>query len=78
MLVAALRTTAVLALLFAVVTAVLFLLGIGALSSSPALTVTGGFLGIVAAALAWYLCLAGIAASTFDRPILPNPPLFTR
>ena len=77
MLVAALRTTAVLALLFAVVAVVFFLLGLGALSASPVLTVTGGFLGIVAAGLAWYLCLAGIAASTFGRPILPNPPLFT-
>ena len=77
MLVAALRTTAVLALLFAVVAVVFFLLGLGALSSSNVLTVIGGFLGIIAAGLAWYLCLAGIAASTFGRPILPNPPLFT-
>jgi succinate-acetate transporter protein len=76
MLVAALRTTAVLALLFAVVAVVFFLLGLGALSTSPVLTVTGGFLGIIAAGLAWYLCLAGIAASTFGRPVLPNPPLF--
>ena len=36
MLVAALRTTAVLALLFAVVAVVFFLLGLGALSASPA------------------------------------------
>ena len=77
MLVAALRTTAVLALLFAVVAVVFFLLGLGALTASPVLTVTGGFLGIIAAGLAWYLCLAGIAASTFGRPVLPNPPLFT-
>jgi uncharacterized protein len=56
---------------------VFFLLGLGALSASTVLTVTGGFLGIIAAGLAWYLCLAGIAASTFGRPILPNPPLFT-
>jgi hypothetical protein len=77
MLVAALRTTAVLALLFAVVAVVFFLLGFGALTASPVLTVTGGFLGIIAAGLAWYLCLAGIAASTFGRPVLPNPPLFT-
>jgi hypothetical protein len=77
MLVAALRTTAVLALLFAVVAVVFFLLGLGALTASPALTVTGGFLGLIAAGLAWYLCLAGIAASTFGRPVLPNPPLFT-
>jgi len=56
------------------VAVVFFLLGFGALSASPVLTMTGGFLGIVAAGLAWYLCLAGIAASTFGRPILPNPP----
>ena len=36
----------------------------------------GGILGLVAAALAWYLCLAAVGASTFGRPILPNPPLF--
>jgi succinate-acetate transporter protein len=76
MLVAALRTTAGLALLFAVVAVALFVLGFGALSASPGLTVMGGVLGLVAAALAWYLCLAGVAASTFGRPLLPNPPLF--
>ena len=54
-----------------------FLLGLGAMAASPVLTVTGGFLGLIAAGLAWYLCLAGIAASTFGRPVLPNPPLFT-
>jgi succinate-acetate transporter protein len=58
------------------VAAVLFLLGFGALGCNPGLTVMGGVLGIVAAALAWYLCLAGIAASTFGRPVLPNLPLF--
>jgi succinate-acetate transporter protein len=76
MLVAALRTTAVLALLFAIVAVALFLLGLGALGSNAGLTRVGGVLGIVGAALAWYLCLAGVVASTFGRPILPNPPLF--
>jgi succinate-acetate transporter protein len=76
MLVGALRTTMGLALLFAVVTVTFFLLGLGALSASPALTWMGGVLGLIAAAIAWYLCLAGVAASTFGRPILPNPPLF--
>ena len=76
MLVAALRTTAVLATLFATVTLVFFLLGFGALAAVPALTTIGGILGIVAAALAWYLALAGTVASTFGRPVLPNPPLF--
>jgi uncharacterized protein len=76
MLIAALRTTAVLALLFAVVAVALFLLALGALGPNSAMTRTGGVLGILAAAIAWYLCLAGVAASTFGRPILPNPPLF--
>ncbi|MDQ6948374.1 MAG: acetate uptake transporter [Actinomycetota bacterium] len=78
MLVAALRTTAVLATLFAVVVVVFVLLALGAMTASAALTIAGGVLGIVAAALAWYLCMAGVAASTFGRPVLPNPPLFRR
>ena len=78
MLVAALRTTAVLAALFAVVTVVFVLLALGAINASAGLTTAGGILGIVAAALAWFLCLAGVAASTFGKPILPNPPLFRR
>ena len=78
MLVAALRTTAVLAALFAVVAVVFVLLALGAINGSAGLTTAGGILGIVAAALAWYLCLAGVAASTFGKPILPNPLLFRR
>jgi uncharacterized protein len=78
MLVAAVRTTAVLALLFAVVAVALFLLAFGAIGPNASLTTIGGVLGIIAAGLAWYLCLAGVAASTFGRPILPNPPLFRR
>jgi uncharacterized protein len=76
MLVAALRTTAVLATLFAVVAVVFALLGLGAFGMGAILTTLGGVLGLVAAALAWYLCLAAVGASTFGRPILPNPPLF--
>ena len=78
MLVAALRTTAVLAILFAVVAVVFVLLALGAINGSAALTTMGGILGLVAAGLAWYLCLAAVSASTFGRPILPNPPLFRR
>ena len=76
MLVAALRTTAVLATLFAVVDVVFVLLALGAFGFGSALTTLGGILGLVAAALAWYLCLAAVGASTFGRPILPNRPLF--
>jgi uncharacterized protein len=76
MVVAAVRTTAILALLFAILAGTLFVLGLGALGDHSGLTTTGGVMGLVAAAMAWYLCLAGVAASTFGRPILPNPPLF--
>ena len=76
MLIAALRTTAVLAFLFAILAVVFFLLSFGALASNPGLTKVGGILGIATAAVAWYLCLAGVMASTFGRPILPNRPLF--
>ena len=76
MLVAALRTTAVLAIVFAVLAVGLFLLGFGALGANSGLTRMGGMLGILTTVGAWYLCLAGVAASTFGRPILPNPPLF--
>lgn len=76
MLIAALRTTVVLAVLFAVLDVTFVLLGLGALFGSSILTVVGGVLGLVTAALAWYLCVAAVAASTFGRPLLPNPPLF--
>jgi uncharacterized protein len=76
MLIAALRTTVVLVVLFAVLDVTFLLLGLGALFASAVLTVAGGCLGLVTAALAWYLCVAAVAASTFGRPVLPNPPLF--
>lgn len=76
MLVAALRTTVVLATLFAVVDVVFVLLALGDFGWGSAFTTLGGILGLVASALAFYLCLAAVGSSTFGRPILPNRPLF--
>jgi hypothetical protein len=76
MFIAALRTTAVLALLFAVLDVAFILLALGAMAGVAALTTAGGIVGLITAGLAWYLCVAGVTASTFGRPILPNPPLF--
>src|SRR6476469_2508122 len=76
MVIAALRTTAGLAFLFTILAVVFFLLSFGALASTPDLTKAGGILGLATAAIAWYLCLAGVTASTFGRAILPNRPLF--
>ncbi len=76
MLIAALRTTAVLAALFTLLATTFFLLGFGDLAHSEGLVRSGGYLGLVTAVLAWYACLAGVSASTFGRAVLPNPPLY--
>ncbi len=73
--VASLRTTAVLALLFTLLATTFFVLGIGDVTHSEALVRIGGYLGLVTATVAWYACLVGVSASTFGRPVLPNPPL---
>ncbi len=75
MLVASLRTTAVLAVLFGVLSAAFLLLAFGALGGVTALTRAGGYVGLLTAGIAWYLCVAGVMASTFGRPMLPNPSL---
>ena len=74
--VASLRTTAVLALLFTLLAATFFVLGLGDVAHNEGLTTVGGYLGLVTAAVAWYACLAGVSASTFGRVVLPNPPLY--
>jgi succinate-acetate transporter protein len=74
--VAALRTTAALALLFTLLAVTFFLLGVGDAAHVDGLTTIGGYLGLVTAAVAWYACLAGVSASTFGRAVLPNPPLY--
>jgi uncharacterized protein len=74
--VASLRTTAVLALLFALLAVTFFVLGSGDVAQNDGLTTVGGYLGLVTAAVAWYACLAGVSASTFGRAVLPNPPLY--
>ncbi len=75
MLIASLRTTVVLALLFGLLTTTFFLLGAGDLAHSENLVRGGGYLGLVTAGVAWYACLAGVTESTFGRPLLPNRPL---
>jgi uncharacterized protein len=74
--VASLRTTAVLALLFTLLAATFFVLGLGDVAHNEGVVTLGGYLGLVTAAVAWYACLAGVSASTFGRALLPNPPLY--
>ncbi len=71
MVIASLRTTVLLSGLFMILAVTFFLLAFGALGS-PTLTKVGGYFGIATALWAWLLCLAGVAAATFGRPIIPN------
>ena len=72
MVVASLRTTVLLSGLFVILAVTFVLLAFGALAGSAALTKTGGYFGIATALWAWLLCLAGVAAATFGKPIIPN------
>jgi uncharacterized protein len=75
MLAASLRTTAALVLLFVLLTATFWVLGLGNLTGSAGTVRFGGWLGIITAVIAWYVCLAGVMSATFGRAVLPNPSL---
>ncbi len=75
MLVASLRTTAAVALVFLLLTITFFLLGIGSANESEGLTEAGGWFGLATAAAAWYASFAAVTNSTFGRTVLPVWPL---
>jgi uncharacterized protein len=75
MLLASLRTTGALVLLFLLLAATFYVLGFGNIGGSTGVVRFGGWLGIITAVVAWYTALAGVLASTFGRTVLPNPPL---
>ena len=76
--IASFRTTAGLVVLFALLAATFYVLGIAKVSDSAGLGHFGGWLGIITAVVAWYCALAGVVSSTFGRELLPNPPLTGR
>jgi succinate-acetate transporter protein len=78
MFLASFRTSAALVVLFALLAATFYLLGAGELAGSTGISKTGGYVGIITAAVAWYAALAAVMSSTFGRAILPNPPLSMR
>jgi succinate-acetate transporter protein len=70
-----LRTNLALMAVFLFLFLTFLVLAIGALGAGPALTVLGGWLGIITAILAWYTALAGLLASgksAFALPIWPR------
>jgi uncharacterized protein len=75
MFVASLRTTAAIALVFVLLAATFFLLGIGNANESDGLIEVGGWAGLLTAAAAWYASFAAVTNSTFGRTVLPVKPL---
>jgi succinate-acetate transporter protein len=75
MFVASLRTTAAIALVFILLAATFFLLGIGNANESESLIEVGGWCGLATAAAAWYASFAAVVNSTFGRTVMPVRPL---
>jgi succinate-acetate transporter protein len=75
MFVASLRTTAAIALVFVLLAATFFLLGIGNANESESLIEVGGWCGLATAAAAWYASFAAVVNSTFGRTVMPVRPL---
>jgi succinate-acetate transporter protein len=78
MFIASVRTSAAVCLVFLLLSATFYFLGFGEWTTQAWVGKTGGWLGIATAGAAWYAALAAVAASTFGRPLLPNPPLSGR
>jgi uncharacterized protein len=75
MFIASLRTTAAIALVFALLAATFLLLGIGNAGGNADIVKIGGYFGIATAVAAWYASFAAVTNSTFARTVLPVKPL---
>jgi succinate-acetate transporter protein len=71
LLVASLRTNRVLVVTFIALTITFMVLTLAEFQESASLTKTGGWLGIITAALAWYGTLAAVVNETWKRPAIP-------
>jgi succinate-acetate transporter protein len=75
MLVASLRTTGAVALVFALLLITFIFLSIGFSGNSLSTIKIGGYFGIATAIAAWYTAGAGVINSTFGRAVVPVFPL---
>jgi succinate-acetate transporter protein len=75
MFVASLRTTAAVALVFALLAITFFLLAIANAGSNSDILHAGGWFGLATAVAAWYASFAGVTNATFGRVVLPVVPL---
>src|SRR6266508_3277637 len=72
---ASFRTTAAVNLVFLLLAATFFVLGIGDAAGNDTITKLGGWLGLATAVAAWYASFAGVTNFTFKREVLPVRPL---
>jgi hypothetical protein len=75
MLIASLRVSVAVALVFLLLTITFVFLTIGAFHASESMTKVGGWFGVATAAAAWYASFAGVTNSTFKKTVLPVFPL---
>jgi succinate-acetate transporter protein len=75
MLVASLRTTGAIALVFALLAVTFVVLGIGNAGAHTGLVKAGGWIGLATAAAAWYASFAEVTNATFGRIVFPVAPL---
>jgi uncharacterized protein len=75
MTIAALRVSGAVLLVFVLLTIAFVLLTIGNYRTNATFIHWGGYVGLATAAAAWYASFAGVANSTFGRPIIPVWPL---
>ena len=75
MFIASLRTTAAISLVFLLLAATFFVLGIGNANDNADTIKIGGYLGLATAAAAWYASFAAVTNATFRRTVLPVKPL---
>lgn len=74
MTVASIRVSGAVFAVFVSLTVTFAVLSIGEFAKSPDTTKAGGWLGLLTAAFAWYASFAGVAASTFGKPLVPTLP----
>jgi succinate-acetate transporter protein len=74
MTIAAVRVSLAVLAVFVALTITFVVLAIGSFAANTDITKAGGWLGLVTGIFAWYASFAGVAASTFGRPVVPTGP----
>lgn len=75
MLVASLRTTGTVALVFLLLSITFILLAAGNSGANESVIKWGGYIGLATAVAAWYASFAAVVNATFKRTVLPVVPL---